>query len=50
MAAPSTSKRHGQRALRHPEKAQKPDNPALKKPPWIRVKAPVSPEYHETRA
>ncbi len=35
--------------VRHPEKAQKPDNPALKKPPWIRVKAPVSPEYHETR-
>ncbi len=35
--------------LRHPEKAQKPDNPAPRKPPWIRVKAPVSPEYHETR-
>jgi lipoyl synthase len=35
--------------VRHPEKAQKPDNPAPKKPPWIRVKAPVSPEYHETR-
>ncbi len=36
-------------ALRHPEKAAKPDNPAPRKPPWIRVKAPVSPEYHETR-
>jgi lipoic acid synthetase len=36
-------------ALRHPEKASKPDNPAPRKPPWIRVKAPVSPEYHETR-
>jgi len=35
--------------VRHPEKAQKPDNPAPRKPPWIRVKAPVSPEYHETR-
>jgi lipoyl synthase len=35
--------------LRHPEKASKPDNPAPRKPPWIRVKAPVSPEYHETR-
>jgi lipoic acid synthetase len=35
--------------LRHPEKAHKPDNPALRKPAWIRVKAPVSPEYHETR-
>src|SRR5579872_3467271 len=35
--------------LRHPEKAHKPDNPAPRKPAWIRVKAPVSPEYHETR-
>jgi lipoic acid synthetase len=35
--------------LRHPEKAQKPDNPIPRKPAWIRVKAPVSPEYHETR-
>ncbi len=35
--------------LRHPEKAQKPDNPVARKPPWIRVKAPTSPEYHETR-
>ena len=35
--------------LRHPEKAHKPDNPAQRKPAWIRVKAPVSPEYHETR-
>jgi lipoic acid synthetase len=36
-------------ALRHPEKASKPDNPAPKKPPWIRVKAPNSPDYHTTR-
>ncbi len=35
--------------LRHPEKAHKPDNPAPRKPAWIRVKAPGSPEYHETR-
>ncbi|MGH7053157.1 MAG: lipoyl synthase [Stellaceae bacterium] len=35
--------------LRHPEKAGKPDNPVARKPPWIRVKAPTSPEYHETR-
>ena len=34
---------------RHPEKAHKPDNPAKRKPAWIRVKAPVSREYHETR-
>ena len=35
--------------LRHPEKAHKPDNPIRRKPAWIRVKAPVSPVYHETR-
>ena len=35
--------------IRHPEKAHKPDNPIQKKPSWIRVKAPVSKEYHETR-
>src|SRR5260370_9064853 len=34
---------------RHPEKAHKPDNPIQRKPDWIRVKAPVSREYHETR-
>ncbi|HZK89021.1 MAG TPA: lipoyl synthase [Stellaceae bacterium] len=35
--------------LRHPEKARLPDNPSPRKPPWIRVKAPVSAEYHATR-
>jgi lipoic acid synthetase len=35
---------------RHPEKAHKPDNPVRRdKPDWLRVKAPVSREYHETR-
>ena len=35
---------------RHPEKAHRPDNPVqTRKPAWIRVKAPVSREYHETR-
>ncbi len=34
---------------RHPEKAHRPDNPIKRKPDWIRAKAPVSPEYHETR-
>jgi lipoyl synthase len=34
---------------RHPEKAHKPDNPIQRKPAWIRAKAPVSREYHETR-
>lgn len=37
--------------LRHPEKAHRPDNPvARKKPDWIRVKAPNSTEFFETRA
>jgi len=35
---------------RHPEKAHRPDTPTLKKPDWIRVKAPVSPGYAATRA
>ncbi|MFT6559623.1 lipoyl synthase [Sneathiella sp.] len=35
--------------VRHPEKAHKPDNPVKRKPSWIRVKAPVSKQYHETR-
>jgi lipoyl synthase len=35
--------------LRHPEKAHRPDQPSLSKPDWIRVKAPVSPGYMETR-
>ncbi len=33
---------------RHPEKAHRPDSPALRKPDWIRVKAPVSRGYAET--
>jgi lipoic acid synthetase len=36
-------------ALRHPEKRERPDTPVLRKPDWIRVKAPVSPGYQETR-
>lgn len=38
------------RELRHPEKARRPDTPLLRKPDWIRVKAPGSREYAETRA
>jgi lipoyl synthase len=34
---------------RHPEKAHRPDQPTLRKPDWIRVKAPVSPGYIETQ-
>src|SRR5262249_35001127 len=33
---------------RHPEKANRPDSPVLRKPDWIRVKAPTSPGYAET--
>jgi lipoic acid synthetase len=33
---------------RHPEKAHRPDSPILKKPDWIRVKAPVSRGYLDT--
>ncbi len=33
---------------RHPEKAHRPDAPLLKKPDWIRVKAPVSRGYLDT--
>jgi len=35
--------------IRHPEKANRPDNPIQRKPAWIRVKAPNHPIYHETR-
>ena len=35
--------------LRHPEKAARPDRPSPRKPAWIRVKAPGSPQYNETR-
>ncbi len=34
---------------RHPEKARKADTPLLRKPHWIRVKAPGSAVYNETR-
>ncbi|HKD28740.1 MAG TPA: lipoyl synthase [Xanthobacteraceae bacterium] len=34
---------------RHPEKAHRADTPALKKPDWIRVRAPVSRGYMATR-
>ncbi|HEV2652096.1 MAG TPA: lipoyl synthase [Rhizomicrobium sp.] len=35
---------------RHPEKANRPDSPVLRKPDWIRVKAPGSKEYTATKA
>ena len=35
---------------RHPEKQKREDSPILRKPDWIRVKAPTSRGYAETRA
>jgi lipoic acid synthetase len=40
---------HPKPALRHPEKANRPDTEVLRKPSWIRVKAPTSKGYAETR-
>jgi lipoic acid synthetase len=37
------------RAQRHPEKAHRADAPVLRKPDWIRVKAPTSEGYRRTR-
>ncbi|GLQ57756.1 lipoyl synthase [Devosia nitrariae] len=34
---------------RHPEKIHRDDSPVLRKPDWIRVKAPGSPVYKETQ-
>jgi len=38
-----------ERNLRHPEKRNRPDSPIKRKPAWIRVKAPTSKTYFETR-
>ncbi len=35
---------------RHPEKAARPETPVLRKPDWIRVRAPSSPVYADTQA
>jgi lipoyl synthase len=37
------------RARRHPEKQARPDSAVLMKPAWLRVRAPGSPGYNETR-
>ena len=37
------------RGLRHPEKQARADTPVLRKPPWLRVRAPGSVGYNETR-
>ncbi|MGB8364513.1 MAG: lipoyl synthase [Rhizomicrobium sp.] len=38
------------RTARHPEKAHRPDSAVLRKPDWIRVKAPAGHEFSETKA
>ncbi|NWH08653.1 MAG: lipoyl synthase [Alphaproteobacteria bacterium] len=38
------------RGLRHPEKRNRPETPLQRKPDWIRVKAPNSGAFFETRA
>jgi lipoic acid synthetase len=39
----------GERRPRHPEKQNRPDTPLLRKPEWLRVRAPGSPGYAATR-
>jgi lipoic acid synthetase len=41
--------RNAARAARHPEKQARPDSPVLAKPPWLRVRAPGSAGYGETK-
>jgi lipoic acid synthetase len=38
-----------EKRVRHPEKANRPETEILRKPAWIRVKAPTSKGYAETR-
>ena len=46
----NVSERRPASEFRHPEKRNRPDTPVLRKPEWIRVKAPVSQGYADTRA
>jgi len=39
----------GDKRPRHPEKQNRPDTPILRKPEWLRVRAPGSSEYNATR-
>lgn len=45
----TVSGRAPEKRPRHPEKAKRPDSPLLRKPDWLRVRAPGSPVYRETR-
>ncbi len=42
-------KTRGDAEIRHPEKQKRVETPLLRKPEWIRVKAPVSKGYADTR-
>ncbi len=41
--------RTGEPRVRHPEKASRPETPLLRKPEWLRVRAPGSAGYNATR-
>ena len=46
----SADKTIDKKAVRHPEKAHRPDNiVTMRKPDWIRVKAPQSQIYKDTK-
>ena len=45
----SNKKPRPEKRPRHPEKANRPDTEVLRKPKWIRVKAPTSKGFAETR-
>lgn len=54
LATPATAAAaaipHEGPGARHPEKRNRPDNPIRRKPPWLRVKAPVGAAFQATRA
>src|SRR5271154_1246324 len=41
--------RRGEPTARHPEKQARPETPLLRKPEWLRVRAPGSAGYNATR-
>jgi lipoic acid synthetase len=45
----SEGEKPGEARPRHPEKERRPDNASPRKPDWIRVRAPTSIGYHETK-
>ena len=49
-ARPGAAHSRTDRALRHPEKQARPDTVVQRKPDWLRVRAPGSAGYLETRA